>query len=284
MTAVVLALLGAVAYGVSDFAGGLLSRKASPWAVAFTAAAGAGLLVLVLGPVLPGSPTRSDLLWAACGGFGGGVGTAFLYRGLSAGRMGVVAPVSGVGAAVLPVLVGLGLGERPGTLVWVGIACALPGIWLVARDPRADGVAATERSSSPSSGVVDGVLAGVGFGAQFAALGQVADGSGFLPLGVNQLAAAVVVAALATAARAPWVPRERSAYAGVVCGLLVLVATGAFMIAAQQGSLTVSSILTSLYPAFTVLLAASLLRERVLGAQALGLALCGVAVALVAAG
>jgi drug/metabolite transporter (DMT)-like permease len=278
MLVVLLALGGAIAYGVADFVGGLLSRRASPWAVAFTAALGAGLLVVVLQPVLPGSPTTADLLWAAVGGTGGGVGTAFLYRGLSSGRMGVVAPISGVGAAVVPVLVALALGERPGVLVWVGIACALPGIWLVARDPRSDG------NGGVSSGVLDGVIAGLGFGGQFAALGQVADGSGFLPLGINQLTAAVVIAALAVAARAPWVPRDRSAYTGVVCGLLGLAATGAFMLAAQQGSLTVPAILTSLYPAFTILLAALVLRERVLGGQAVGLALCGLAVALVAAG
>ncbi|HSX68718.1 DMT family transporter [Nocardioides sp.] len=280
MLVVLLALGGAMAYGVADFVGGLLSRRTSAWAVAFTAALGAGLLVLVLEPVLPGSPTTSDLLWGAVGGIGGGVGTAFLYRGLSAGRMGVVAPISGVGAAVVPVLVALAAGERPGTLVWVGIACALPGIWLVARDPRSNSVG----TEGGSAGVLDGVVAGLGFGGQFAALGQVADGSGFLPLGLNQLGAAVVIAALALAVRAPWVPRDHAAYAGLVCGVLGLAATGAFMLAAQQGSLTVSSILTSLYPAFTILLAAIVLRERVLPAQGVGLALCGVAVALVAAG
>lgn len=281
MLVVLLALGGAVAYGVADFVGGLLSRRTSAWAVAFTAALGAGLLVVLLEPVLPGSPSTSDLVWGAAGGIGGGIGTAFLYRGLSSGRMGVVAPISGVGAAVVPVLVALVAGERPGSLVWVGIACALPGIWLVARDPRSDGA---DGSSGASAGVLDGVVAGLGFGGQFAALGQVADGSGFLPLGLNQLGAAAVIAVLALAARTPWLPRDGAAYAGVVCGILGLGATGAFMVAAQQGSLTVSSILTSLYPAFTILLAALVLRERILGGQAAGLALCGVAVALVAAG
>lgn len=278
MLVVLLALGGAVAYGVADFVGGLLSRRTSAWAVAFTAALGAGLLVIALEPVLPGSPTAADLGWSAFGGIGGGVGIAFLYRGLAAGRMGVVAPISGVGAAVVPVLVALAVGERPGLLVWIGIAFALPGIWLVAREPGP--------SSAPgaSAGVVDGVLAGLGFGAQFAALGQIDESAGFLPLGINQLAAAAVIAALAVAVRAPWLPRDRAAYTGVVAGLLSVVATGAFMLAAQQGSLTVSSILTSLYPAFTILLAALVLRERVLGGQAVGLALCGIAVALVAAG
>lgn len=278
MLVVLLALGGAVAYGVADFVGGLLSRRTSAWAVAFTAALGAGLLVIALEPVLPGSPTAADLGWSAFGGIGGGVGIAFLYRGLAAGRMGVVAPISGVGAAVVPVLVALAVGERPGLLVWIGIAFALPGIWLVAREPG------PSSATGASAGVVDGVLAGLGFGAQFAALGQIDESAGFLPLGVNQLAAAAVIAALAVAVRAPWLPRDRAAYTGVVAGLLSVVATGAFMLAAQQGSLTVSSILTSLYPAFTILLAALVLRERVLGGQAVGLALCGIAVALVAAG
>lgn len=278
MLVVTLALLGAAAYGVADFVGGLLSRRTSAWAVAFSAALGAGLLVVALDPLLPGSPAASDLLWGAFGGIGGGVGTAFLYRGLAAGRMGVVAPISGVGAAVVPVLVALALGERPGILVWVGIAFALPGIWLVAREPQS---AATGRASA---GVPDGVLAGLGFGGQFAALGQIDENAGFLPLGVNQLAAAVVIAVLALVLRAAWVPRDRAAYTGVVAGVLGVLATGAFMVAAQQGSLTVSSILTSLYPAFTILLAALVLRERILGGQAVGLALCGAAVVLVAAG
>lgn len=275
---VLLALAAALAYGLSDFIGGLASRRTSAWAVAFSAAVTAGLLVVVLDPLLPGAPATPDLVWGALGGIGGGVGTAFLYRGLSAGRMGVVAPISGVGAAVVPVLVALGLGERPGVLVWVGIACALPGIWLVAREPQA------VTGPRASAGVSDGVLAGLGFGGQFAALGQIDEGAGFLPLGINQLAAAVTIAALALALRQAWLPRDRSAYVGVIPGILGVAATGAFMVAAQQGSLTVSSILTSLYPAFTILLAAVVLRERILGGQAIGLALCGAAVVLVAAG
>ncbi len=277
MVTVLLALGGAAAYGVADFVGGLLSRRTSAWAVALLAAVGAGTLVAATSPFLPGDPSATDLRWGVLGGLGAGVGTAFLYRGLAAGRMGVIAPISGVGAALLPVAVALGLGERPDVLVWVGIACALPGIWLVARDPRAG-------TGGSTAGVVDGVLAGLGFGGQFAALGQVSEGAGMLPLGINQLAAAVTIVVLATALRASWVPRDTLAWGGIVPGLLGIVATGAFLVAAQRGTLTVSAILTSLYPAFTILLAALLLRERILRGQAVGLLLCGVAVALVAAG
>ena len=107
------------------------------------------------------------------------LGGAFLYRGLAAGRMGVVAPVSAVGAAILPVAVGVTTGERPELLVWLGIAAAVPGIWLVSREPGGDG--------SLAAGLVDGVLAALGFGLLFAAIGQVPDGAGYWPLALAQV-------------------------------------------------------------------------------------------------
>ncbi len=123
-------------------------------------------------------PTGADLGWGALAGIGSGLGGAFLYRGLAAGRMGVVAPISAVGAAILPVVVGVGTGERPELLVWLGIAAAVPGIWLVSREPGGDG--------SLAAGLVDGVLAGVGFGLLFAAIGQVPESAGYWPLAVAQ--------------------------------------------------------------------------------------------------
>ena len=285
MLVVLLALAGAISYGVADFVGGLLSRRTSPWAVALVASLSSAILVFLVDPFLGSEPTTSDLVWSAVGGIGGGVGLGFLYRGLAAGRMGVVAPISGVGAAVVPVVAALVLGERPAALVWLGIAFALPGIWLVAREPRSsEAEPAHAAGGAGGAGVVDGVLAGAGFGAQFAALGQISEEAGLLPLGINQLVATVVVVALAVGLRADWLPRDRAAYGGVACGVLGLGATGAFMIAAQRGSLTVSSVLTSLYPAFTILLAATVLRERIHRDQAVGLALCGLTVVLVALG
>jgi drug/metabolite transporter (DMT)-like permease len=278
--AVALALVSAIAYGLSDFVGGVLSKRASPWSVAFVGQLAGGALVLALAAATSGSPTTADLLWAVVAGIGNGLGTAFLYRGFAAGRMGVVAPVSGVGAALVPVAVGLLGGERPGALVWFGILAALPGIWLVAREPgpRDAGPAPT------AAGVADGVVAGLGFGSLFAALAQIPDRAGFLPLALNQLVAAVVVVLAATLLRSSWVPRSRSAAAGAATGALGALATGAFLLASQQGLLTVTSVLASLYPAVTVLLAAAVLHEHVHRAQAVGLVLCGVAVAFVAAG
>jgi uncharacterized membrane protein len=279
--AVLLSLLAAASYGLGDFVGGVSSKRASPWAVALLAQVGGATLVFLLVLVVPGTVTASDLAWSVVGGLGNGFGTAFLYRGLSSGRMGVVAPVSGVGAAVLPVAVAVLTGERPSLLVWTGILVALPAIWLVAREP-ATGPAGL--GGGLGAGLVDGVLAGVGFGSLFVALAQIPEEAGLLPLALNQAVAGLAIVAVATVLRVSWVPRERHALGGLVSGVLGALATGAFMVATQSGYLTVTAVITSLYPAVTVMLAASMLREHVHRAQAIGLGLCAVAVSLVAAG
>jgi drug/metabolite transporter (DMT)-like permease len=275
---ILLSLFAAASYGLGDFNGGVFSKRGGPWAVSLMAQLGGTVLVLLVALVDGGSPDRADLAWAVLAGVGNGFGTAFLYRGLSSGRMGVVAPVSGVGAVVVPVLVGLATGERPGALVWLGVVMALPAIWLVSREP------VTAPSDAPGSGIVDGVLAGLGFGSLFAALAQISEEAGFLPLALNQLVAGVAVVLVALTLRQDWVPRNRYALGGVISGALGSLATGLFQVATQHGYLTVAAVITSLYPAFTVLLAATVLREHVHRAQAIGLALCAGAVVLVAAG
>lgn len=272
--AVLLSLLAAVAYGLSDFVGGLAARRTSAWPVAFvgTAAALVGAVILVL--ATDGDPTGTDLAWGALAGIGTGVGGAFLYKGLAAGRMGVVAPISAVGAALLPVGVAVLTGERPGALVWLGIAAAVPGIWLVSREPGGAGDLA--------AGILDGVLAGLGFGLLFAAMGQVPEEAGFAPLAVAQAVGLVCVAATASALGARWMPHDPSQAWGVVAGVLSTAAVVAFLLATQTGLLAVASVVTSLYPAVTIALAALALRERIHLSQGLGLLLCGVAVGLVA--
>jgi uncharacterized membrane protein len=276
--AIVLSLCAALAYGLSDFVGGVVSRRISPWTIAFMAQLGGALAILVLSLLVDGSPRGADVGWALLAGLGNGVGTAFLYRGLSSGRMGVVAPISGVGAALVPLLVGLVTGERPGLLAWVGILAALPAIWLVAREPAPD---PSTTSGSAASGVVDGVLAGLGFGLLFAALGQIPEESGLLPLALNQVVGTTIVAGLALAMGHAFWPRRPMAYVGMVSGILGAAATVLFLIATQTGLLTISAVITSLYPAFTVLLAAALLRERIHRDQGVGLLLCAVAVGLI---
>jgi drug/metabolite transporter (DMT)-like permease len=274
---VVLALLSAFAFGLSDFVGGLVSRRASAWSVAVVVQASSAVSTALLALFVGGAPTTADFGWALLAGAGSGAGVGFLFRGLSTGRMSVVAPLSAVGAAVLPVLIGFALGERPSALATVAMAAALPGIWLVAAGEQGPG------GEERTSGVLDGVLAGLGFGVMFTALGQVPEGAGLWPLTAAQAASALTAAGLATALGASWWP-SRAAWRAAPAGPLSTVALLSFQLAVQSGLLTVSSVLASLYPAATVLLAMALLRERVHRAQALGLALCGATVTLVALG
>lgn len=277
---VLLSMFAALSYGLGDFNGGVFAKRAGPWAVSLVTQLAATAFILVVVLFDGGHPGRADLVWALVAGVANGFGTAFLYRGLASGRMGVVAPVSGLGAVLVPVAVGVVTGERPDATVWFGILLALPAIWLVSREPTTT-VAGTPPGGS---GVLDGVLAGLGFGGLFAALGQIPEEAGFLPLALNQLVAAGTIVLVALALRQDWIPRNRWALGGIISGALGALATGLFQVATQHGYLSVAAVITSLYPAFTVLLAALVLREKVHRGQAVGLAMCAASVVLVAAG
>lgn len=283
--AILLALFSAFAYGLSDFVGGLLSRRASAWPVATVAQLSAMICTATAAVFVPGSAGGGDLGWGLLAGLGTGMGTGFLYRGFASGRMSVVAPVSGVGAAVVPVLVGALAGERLSAMVWTGIALALPGIWLVSSTTEElPPEGAPPPRASLAEGVLDGILAGLGFGVLFAALGQVPESAGLWPLALAQVVALPAVVGLAVAVRAPWVPREPVTWWALVAGPLGATATTAFLLSTQRGYLTVAGVLASLYPASTVILAALVLREKVHRAQGTGLTLCALAIVLVVGG
>ncbi|MEP6630857.1 MAG: DMT family transporter [Lapillicoccus sp.] len=276
-TGLVLALIAACAYGASDFVGGTGSRRHSPWAVVLVGQVCGAALMVACGLFAPADPRASDFAWALLAGAGSATGNIFLFRGLSRGRMGLVAPVSAVGAAVLPVLVGVALGERPTWLAWVGVLIALPGIWLVSRG-------STASTAGTRGALVDGGAAGAGFGVLFIALGQVSSDAGLLPLAANQLfgAAATVIAAAALGQE--WRPRPSALPWGAASGGLGAAGTLAFLLATHAADLGVAAVLASLYPAVTVLLASTVLGERLVGGQWCGIGICTLAVATLAIG
>ncbi|WP_370188444.1 EamA family transporter [Aeromicrobium sp.] len=278
--AVLLSLLSALSYGVSDFLGGLFSKRSGPWQTAVVGQTSSTVCTVAVALFIAGDPVGSDWVWGVVGGAGSGVGAAFLYRGLAGGRMSVVAPLSAVVCALLPVAVGLVTGDRPSALALAGIVVAFPAIALVSRVVEEDAAS----QAAHRGGVVDGVVAGLGFGVLFVALGQVRDDAGLWPLAVAQGAAAVVVVLLAVALREAWVPRDRLAWRAVVMGPLGATATTAFLLATREGLLSVVSVISSLYPATTVLLATLVLKERIQAWQGVGLALAASAVTLVALG
>ena len=274
---VLLALVSAFSYGLSDFLGGLVSRRASVWSVAVVVQASSAVSTALVSVLVGGSPTGGDLGWATLGGVGSGLGVCFLFRGLARGTMAVVAPLSAVGAALLPLAVALATGERPSPLDVLGIAVALPGIWLVSgAEPDAD--------HPWTGGVADGLVAGLGFGVLFVALAQIGDGAGLWPVTLGQVVSALTAAGLAAALRASWRPAGRRLWPAVLAGPLGAVAVVAYTLSTRDGLLSISAVLASLYPAATILLAATVLHERIRPPQVAGLLLCGLTVSLLALG
>jgi drug/metabolite transporter (DMT)-like permease len=193
--------------------------------------------------------------------------------------MNVVAPLSAVGAAVVPIVIGFAFGERPDWLAWVGIACALPAIWLVSQVDAG----ATPHGDLPGSGVREGLLAGAGFGLLFLALGQVHDDAGLWPVTLGQGVAVVILAIGAVLAKVSVRQLSRGLVWGAIgVGLCAGAATLLYQLAVRGELVSITAVLASLYPALTVVLAAVFLHERMHRNQGLGLALAAVAVALVA--
>lgn len=284
--AAVLALLSAVVYGTGDFLGGLAARRLPPPAVALrTAAVGlAGLLVIA--PLIAAPDIRQhDLAMGVLGGIVGGVGILLLYRGLALGTMSVVAPVTAVLAAAIPVAAGLLDGERPPVLALIGVPVALVAIALLSRDPDEDGSA-----EATSAGVLLTAMgAGLGFGLFFVTLDAVGDDAGLWPLVAGRGASVVMFGLLAAAVSRVRVGdgtarRGRLPWLLVACGLCDAAANALFLLATQRGLLTLVAVLGSLYPASTVALATTVAGERLARPQVAGVALALGAVVLIAAG
>jgi drug/metabolite transporter (DMT)-like permease len=198
-----------------------------------------------------------------------------LYTGLAVGRMGVVAPVTGVIAASLPVVVGIVGQGWPGPAVATGIALALVAVVLVSR---------SEDPSGRRSGIEYGLLGGVGLGCFNVAIGAFPEDLVAWPLAILKVAALVPIVLIVLVGRRAWrIPR--AVMPVVLLGSVTdLVGNGLYILATQAGRLDVAATLSSLYPVTTVVLAVVVLRERVTRSHLAGIVLAGVAIALIAGG
>ena len=278
MVGVWYALGSAICYGVADFAGGMLSRRANAVAIALAGQVG-GLLLTVLAALLVPAPdiAADDLAWGAASGVGTGMGMAFLYRGLSQGAMSVVVPVSAVGGLALPVAANVAiLGDRPSTAAWLGLVAAVPAMWCVSRTR-------TDETTAGAAGVADGLAASLGIALQYLALAQAGTASGLWPLAVGRLAAVLAILPLAGMTRSPLrLPPWLAVQAGLVGGVAAL-ALFLYLIATRHALVTVAVALSNFYPALPALLGIVVLRERLSHMQVGGLLLAGVAVGLLSA-
>jgi drug/metabolite transporter (DMT)-like permease len=320
---VLLGLIAAATYGSSDFLAGLASRRLPP--IVVTAAAQAvcllvGVIAVVFYP--GGGFSGRILLWGVASGIGAAGGTFALYRGLGGGEMSVVATLSGLLTAVIPVIVGLATGDSLSALAAVGIVAAIPAIGLVSWQSG-------DHSGAGRSDALWGILAGLGFGLLFVGYDRAGSDAGGWPLVVAEGTATLLtlgpallalgrlrrgeaevgageegamdevvsvrsasgIGAVANEAASvrsattegPVMDRGTLTLLGAA-GLLAGIANLSFVIATHHGELAVVAVLTALYPGFTVILARLVLGERWSSAQKLGLATALVATFLVSLG
>lgn len=284
---IILGLLAAMLYGGSDFAGGLASRRMPSVTVNLIGAIAA--TVAVLGALLASggpAPMLVPVLWGMAGGAGGGLGGLALYRGLARGQMSVVGPVSAVSAAVIPVVAGLALGERPGPLAIVGIVVALPAIALVAASGGGFG------GIKLGVSLVDGLSAGAAFGVLFIALARAGSHDGLWPVAAENASALLLIILFKLVSKpergtgtvtVPAVRHARHAVLPVFSGVSGAAATLMFFFSSHMSMLATAAVIVSLYPGVTVLLARVVLHERFSGVQRLGVGLCAFAVVAIAA-
>lgn len=285
--AVLFALIAAACYGVSDFAGGLASRRARPSSVLLYNYPAGALLMAALLPLLPGTVSVATLGWSVAGGVAGLIGVGMMYSALAVAPMNVVSPVTALLSAAVPVVVGVGLGERPGVLTWAGVAAGLVAVVLIARAPEDHPSGSMSRRALTLT-----LLAGCGFGVYFVCLARAPADSGLWPVVLSRVTAAVVVSTVVfggvlrgragSPQRAPVRLSGRTLALALGSGMIDAGANLFFLLASRHGYLSISSVITALYPAGTVLLAVGVLKERVVALQRWGFGLAVVAVVLIA--
>lgn len=271
---ILLALASAVIWGSGDFTGGYATRRSHQYHV-LTISALSGLLVLILAALVKHElfPSLNGMLWAMLAGISGAVGIAGLYRALSTGHAALVAPLTGVIAAVLPVLYGILFTGWPTPAQLLGFALAILGIWLMSTK-------SVSTSGATRQEFLLACLAGVGFGGFFIFLGQVEPGKIFTPLIVARVFTVFTGLILVLRSRLP-LPALASNPLALLAGLLDAGGNLFYILAKQFIRLDIAAVLASFYPATTVLLAAILLKQKVTRTQWLGLILCLAAISLV---
>jgi drug/metabolite transporter (DMT)-like permease len=271
---VLLSLAAALCYGAADFCGGLASRRTSSIAVVVWSQL-AGLLILGLAlPLVPGIPRPIDLGVGALCGISGAFAVALLYRALAIGVMGVVSPVTAVLAAAIPVIWAFLHGERPTALALVGIGFALVAVVLISASAAPSEVEAPLSRKPPQQllppGIASALASGTAFGVFFIILAKTHADAGLFPLLGTRLASlGILVLGALVLGRSLRISRP-GVRTIVIAGVLDMLANVLYVVAAHRGELSIVVVLTSLYPAGTVALAAAILRERLVPVQWIG--------------
>ena len=217
-------------------------------------------------------PSRSAVAWALLGGLSGGGALAIFYRALATGRMGLTAPVAAVLGAAIPTAFGMFREGLPQATQVAGFVMAATGIWLISR---------TEDESSPE-GIGMAALAGIGFAGFYLCIRQAGDGSAFWIAATSKVASFVLTGLIVLIGRSARDIDRRGIALGILAGCLDVIGSVLFIRASQTGRLDAAVVLSSLYPAVTVLLARFILKEHFTRWKALGMVAALLAVPMIA--
>jgi uncharacterized membrane protein len=273
---VVLGLLAAAFYGVGDFAGGFASRRHNSVTILLYSYPVGAVLMAVMLPFFPGSLSGRVILFGVLGGSAGLLGVSVMYQLMVTAPMNVISPVTAVLAAIVPVVFAVIIGERPAVAAWIGIVLGVLAVVLVSRT----------NEDHPHGRIGVRVIAlacasGVGFGFYFIFLARAGHDSGLWPLVVSRLASAALILPLAAGRRAFARVRGRTLAIAAAAGACDALANMFFLLSSRTGLLSLASVLTSLYPAVTVMLAVGLLHEHVSRVQRIGLAIAAASIVLI---
>jgi drug/metabolite transporter (DMT)-like permease len=275
MFAAALALAAAVSWGIGDFLGGLKSRTLRPIAVLIVAQPIGGALLGIWVAIRGESPPGAHVFWASLAAIFGTIGLIAFYRGMAAGMLSIVAPIAGAGAAI-PVVWGLARGDNPTGYQELGFVVALVGVVLASLERRPE-------AARLAAGVGWAAIAMVAFGGYYIPMHAASQGDFLWPAFVFRLTSTALVATAWLALRPPNARRaDLPALAAI--GVLDTGGNVFFAAASENGLVSVVSILASLYPVVTVLLARAVLHERVHRSQELGIALALSGVVLISVG
>ena len=277
MLTILLASTTSLLFGCSDFLGGLASRRDSAFAVTANAHLLGLAIMAVAVMVFPAPSQFADLAWGAAAGVAGGIGVTALYGALALGRMGIVAPITAALSGSLPAIYDLARGTTVRPLSLLGLLIALVAIVVVSvsGDPE-------ERADMPLRAIGLALLAGVGFSGGFIFFSLAATSSGLMPLLAARVVSVALLMAITFARRrhVSLAPDARGSAYGA--GVLDAAANVTMLAAIRIGPLAVASVLGSLYPVVTILLARFVLGERLRPVQRAGVVLALAAVALTA--
>jgi len=275
LATVIFGLAASLFWGSGDFNGGLASRRSNASSVVIAAYAIGFVLLVALALLWKEQfPSTIDIIWGGLAGLAGAIGLISFYSALSIGRMGIAAPVSAILTASLPVLFSVFTAGLPTWLQLGGFILALIAIGLISRPERAKG---------RPEGLGLAMLAGCGFGCFFILISRVNPISTFWPLAMARFTAVLFLLVVVLIRRQPTRPKMSVAPFVVLAGVLDAIGNAFFVLATHNGRLDIAAVLSSLYPAATVILAALVLRERVTRIQGIGILVALIAVPMISA-